>query len=404
MKRLTFAFVIVLSLFVLGGCDKLLEGFFPEDTDSGEFYDGDADYSVAVSIEYNFDLIAQGFGPGNTGGIYSPIVAAFIPFYDSYDGGYEIDRNGIQYVTLWQNTFREDSDMQDSRTTVEFDTWNYSTYKVLVWFDDYPDTDPGIDVAPVEPGTLAIRNDTGEYWVDFRSMNPQNAGIQMSCRVGATSVINVQQLTADPYADYGTGGMAPYASIYNDVGSSIAQSAQTYFYGYNSYDPDGWINEWNWTIKDQYNSVIATWSGPDFPFTFTTIGSYYISLVVTDNQGVQSPEQLFSVYVYANSGGTEVSYDNTFGVLTVNGIQDYTFNADAPGQYLIYWEDSFQNSGSFTYTADVGVAIPAYFPEYTDSGYLTPLSIYVEYAQTITVRVNPIWATGTCTLWVNRIQ
>ena len=402
MKRLTFAFVIVLSLFVLGGCDKLLEGFFPEDTDSGEFT-GDADYSVAVSIEYDFNLIGQRFG--NMGGTNAPIVAAFIPFYDSYDGGYQIDRNGIQYVTLWQNTFREDTDGQDSRTTVEFDTWNYSTYKVLVWFDANNNNDPGIDVAPIEAGTLAIRNDSGDYWVDFRSMNPQNAGIQMSCRIGSTSIINVQQLTSDPYADYGTGGMAPYASIYNDVGSSIEQNVQSWFYGYNSNDPDGWINEWNWTIKDQFNSIIASGSGPDFPFTFTTVGSYTVSLVVTDNQGVQSPEQLFSVYVYANSGGTEVLFVN-FGDITVTQptISPLSFEVTSPGEYLIYWEDSYQNSGTTTYTADVGVNSPGYFEAYVDSGYLNPVSIYVSTPRWVTINVNPIWSGGTCKVWVTRIQ
>jgi hypothetical protein len=236
-------------------------------------------------------------------------------------------------------------------------------------------------------------------------MNPQNAGIQMSCRVGAMSVINVQQLTADPYADYGTGGQAPYAMIYNDVGSSIAQNVQTYFYGYNSYDPDGWINEWNWTIKDQFNSLIATGFGPDFPFTFAAAGSYTISLVVKDNQGVESPESLFPVYVYINAGGTEAPFLD-FGQITVTqpALYPISFQVIDPGEYLIYWEDSYQNSGTTTYTADVGVNCPGYFEEYVDSGYLYPMSIYVATPQWVTININPIWSGGTCTVRITRVQ
>lgn len=415
MKRLTFAFVIVLALFVLGGCDKLLEGFFPEDTDSGQNSGGGgsgADYSVAVSIEYDFNLISNGFGP-STSSTAVPIVAAFIPFTTSYDGSYQVDRNGIQYKTLYQNTFREDTDGQDSRTTVTFDTWNYSTYKVLVWFDVNRNNDPGIDVAPVEPGTLAIQNGNGNYWVDFRTMNPQNAGIQMSCRVGFNSIINVQQLTADPYATYAPGGMPPNAVIYSETGNNVAQNSTVNFNSYSSYATDGWITGWEWTITDQYNYIIYGY-GPEISNTFSTIGPYEIKLRVKDNkESWSSWTAPYNLYVYQLAGGTTE-------VTVYDYYADYQVTTDIPislvdaGEYFIHWEDSYQNSTSPianpTYTGDMSVSafdsIGNPFFQNTDSAYTYPISIYVASAQTITIRVDPsVYSTpGTCRVWITKFQ
>jgi len=50
MKRLTFAFVIVLSLFIVGGCDPLLEAFFPEDV-------LEEDFSYGTTVIYDWGLV-----------------------------------------------------------------------------------------------------------------------------------------------------------------------------------------------------------------------------------------------------------------------------------------------------------------------------------------------------------
>jgi len=417
MKRLTFAFVIVLSLFVLGGCDQLLEGFFPYDTDTEQSIRGDAEYSVAVSIEYDFDLIAQGFGPGNTGDTTNaPIMVAFIPFIDSYDGSYQIDRNGIQLTTLWQNTFREDNDDQDFRTTVEFNTWNYATYKVLVWFDDNKDEDPGIDSAMVEPGTLAIQNESGDYWVDFRSMNPQNAGVQMSCRVGWDSDINVDQLTADPYADYGTGGSAPIAMIYSDAGNNVQQNTIVYFNSYSSYDPDNdWLEGWEWAITDQYSTTLFTSMSPEISYTFGITGPYQIKLRVKDNKSNWSAWTApYDLYVSPVVTGTETTIWEYYFDTSISGVEtivptDYYFPT---GQYTIHWEDGYEQASGSNYTLDALVTcFDTYNPvdvllSYADSGYTYPTSMYLYSDKYLSIKITPYSAgsTGTCRVWITQIQ
>ncbi|MFH2113473.1 MAG: PKD domain-containing protein [Spirochaetota bacterium] len=402
MKRFNLL-IIAAALFsiVLGGCDMLLESVFPEVT----IGTGDSNFSVAVNIEYDFDLITEGFGPGNNVNSI-PIVAAFIPFYDSYDGTYEIDSGGIQYVTLWQNTFREDSDGQDNRTTVEFDTWNYSTYKVLVWFDSNQDQDPNIDTV-IEPGTLAVRNDNDDYWVDFRYMNPQNAGIRMAARIGASSDINVDQLTANPYADYGSGGTVPIAWVYSDVGDSVAQNSEVWFYSYDSEDQDGWIVEREWAIYDT-DYKIATGNGPEIVHFFTAIGLYHIELRVKDNQGNWSDWVVFDLDVYSGSGGTtEVVYYDT-GIVDIQSLSFVDVYLDTAGEYVVHWEDSYEPDGS-SYSGDVTVSVSDtsysyYYFTNVDSGYSYPKPIYVSLPQMVRISIDPYYSPGTCRVWITRME
>jgi hypothetical protein len=405
MKRFNLL-IIAVALFsiVLGGCDMILESVFPEVT----IGTGDSDFSIAVTVEYEFNLVAQGFGPRSD--INSiPIFAAFIPFYDNPDGSFQVDLDGIKYVDLWQDTFQNDGDGQDYRTTVEFNTWNNSTYKVLVWFDSNEDEDPNID-GVIEPGTLAIRNDNGNYWVDFRYMNPQNAGIQMAARVSATSAINVEQLTANPYGNFGSDGEAPYAWINSNGGNAATQNSEVRFDSYGSWDNDtnGWITAWNWVIEDIDGNPIAYGNGPEISHSFTDLGLYSITLKVQDNQGKWSLEEAFEIYVYPNAGMTEgipieLSTNFISGSITEEVILD-------GGLYRIYWEDSYESSGDVTYTGDVvvsayGALEPYYYFYDVDSGYYYPQTFYVSEPQIVYIDMYPYFATspGTFKIWINRL-
>ncbi|OHD22301.1 MAG: hypothetical protein A2Y38_00690 [Spirochaetes bacterium GWB1_59_5] len=406
MKRLTFAFVIVLSLFVLGGCDKLLEGFFPEDTDSDQNGGGTADYSVAVTVEYDQNLLLPpyNFGPGSiTNDTNPPIIVAFIPFIDSFDGNYQIDWNGIVKTKLWENTFTEDTDGQRYTTTVEFSTWKYSTYKVLVWFDESND-ESWEQYAVYDKGTLAIRNNSNDYWVDFRNMNPQNAGIQMNCRVGPSSMINTEQLTADPYAVYASGGVYPYVYINSSMGNNVLVNSEVYLDSYGSGDTDGWITSTSWSITNPNGSNVFNGYGQYVSFYPDTVGPYLITLTATDNQGNVS-SATYNLTIYAavsipvtDVGGTDT---NTINVLVVS---DYRFYISTPGNYLINWEDSYQNGTPGFYTGDITASYIDSYGNYlftdVDSAYLSPQPVYVDSAQYITIRVNPYYSAGTCHIWI----
>lgn len=407
MKRLTFAFVIVLSLFVLGGCDKLLEGFFPEDTDSGEIIEGDADYSVAVSIEYDRSLANDwNFGPGNTSVVYSPIRVAFIPFYDSYNG-FAIDYDGIEYVTLWTNSFTEDTDGDQYRTTVEFNTWNYSTYKVLAWYDHAGDDNNLLcDEYDEDPGMLATINSSSDYWVDFRTMNPQNAGIQMNCQVGPGSEINFDQLTANPYAVYAAGGLYPYVYINSSYGNSAPVNTTVSLDSYGSGDSDGWITSSSWSITDPNSLNVLTGYGQYISYYFDTLGTYTVILTVTDNQGnVTSATHYLSVYATASIPLTVMPGTDTYEI-DVQVVSDYQFYISTPGYYYINWEDLYQNSGAVAYTGDMAVSAydstNNFYFQNVDSGYLEPFSIYVGDAQAVTIRIDPtVYSNpGTCRVWI----
>jgi len=401
MKRvIPFALTAILSMFTLGSCDKLLEAFFPEET-LGDTSSG-TDYSIAVTVEYDYSLISQGFGPGNTSSTTSrPIQVALVPFYETPDG-FKVDEGGIILYPspLWQNTFREDGDGDEYATTVYFDVYNYSTYKVLVWLDS--DNDEWTSEEQDEHGVLVYR-DNGDYWIDFRTQNPRNAGVDMGCFLSGSSSINWDQVGANPYATYETGiGSVPIASIYTDLGSYVAQNTELWFYPYQSNDSDGWIDSYKWEFYDLSDQLVASYGSTEVVYTYMLPGTYRVKLYVKDNnQNESNVDYWVTVYEVAG-GGTEIVYWDSYTIDVLN-ITDYPIWIDTAGQYTVHWEDSLDSSGSMTYTADVAVASPGYF-DYQDSGYSSPQVIYVGSAGSITISVNPIWSLGTCRVWITRIQ
>ncbi len=194
MKRLTFAFIIVLSLFVLGGCDQLLEAFFPYDTYTDKSVSGDADYSVAVSINYASELSGYMVAGGK-------IMVALIPFNQSNNSGISVYSSGIIRETLSQADFEDDSDGRDSSTTVTFTTWMASMYKVLVWVDEDSDEHFIYEYDPyastTEPAAFAFTTDSYEEWVDLSYVQPQSAGIDMVASITSYSFVDTSDFNSN---------------------------------------------------------------------------------------------------------------------------------------------------------------------------------------------------------------
>jgi len=309
MKRLTFAFVIVLSIFVLGGCDQLLEAFFPYDTDTDKSLSGDADYTVSVAVNYASDL--EDYMKYNGGSI----MVALIPFSETYDG-IALNQSGIDRMQLNQDDFENDDDGRDYLTTVTFTTLYPAIYKVLVWVDQDADQHFIFEYDPYaaysEPAVFASTTDLYEDWIYLSYVQPQSAGIDMSCNITMASIVFIHDFSYDSYEE-------PY-------------------------------------VEPQINTIIM--------------------------------------------GDTDTY------TIDVQQISDFQFYISTPGYYYINWEDSYEKSGAVSYTGDMSVS--AYDSENTfyfqnkDSGYLDPVSIYVSYAQSVTIRVDPMYynAPGTCRIWI----
>lgn len=391
--------LVVLSL---GGCDKILEQFYPEVT--VEAWAQQEDYSIGVTVEYSASFTPSTFSDAK------PICVALIPFYETYDG-FEVDQSSIMVQTLTPDSFRTDGgepDGFDRKTTVYFDTWSYSTYRVLVWSD--ADNDAWIridDNSANEYGVIALETETARNYLDFRFSNPAGAGADMSCIIEPTSVINVAQLTANPYATYTQGvGSPPVAYIYSEFGNNVPLNQEVWFRDYGSYDPDSddWINSYAWVITDNYGAEIAWGSGNSIGYSFTTGGSYTVKLKVYDKNGNASDWATYPVWAY----NAQLVWDS--GTAYLSAQQDWAVWISDPGYYKIYWEDSYSQAAGSSYTVDIKVSCfdefsNSYFVD-ADSGYTEIREIYVDHAQNITLRINPFFDgyTGTYRIWVNSVQ
>jgi len=399
MKRvMPFALVAMLSMFTLGSCDKLLETFFPEET-LGSNTSG-AEYSIAVDILYDRDLSVNGFGAEGAYGAV-PIKVALVPFDETYNG-FTVDESQIDKLTLWKDTFANDEYGDDFTTRVTFTVNRYCTYKVLVWFDENPLVDWPYDAGRifVDPGTLAYR-DNNDYWVDFRYDNPRNAGIEMSSFISYTSVINTNQLEANPYAVQETGGGIPTVAIYNAENGSIETNTTSYFYPTDFIDPDGgWDAGYSWVLyKWNYNAgaydiFIASGTSSYFEYMPTVPDEYFmLTLVVTDSQGDTSATVSYYFSVYTGA----VSYTPIFQIYDGSimvGLEDtHYYTIPTEGVYYIRWENAYESSNG-SYTAPMSVSV------YDDSsgsllfenyyyGYSSPISGYFPQGQILRIVVTP---------------
>lgn len=71
---------------------------------------------------------------------------------------------------------------------------------------------------------------------------------------------------------------------------------KTWFYGYNSYDPDGWIVSYEWDFGDRTNG-----SGVNISHIYITPGNYSVTLTVTDNCGATDQDIAWAIVIEPNN-------------------------------------------------------------------------------------------------------
>lgn len=95
MKGLTFTLVIALSMFVLGGCDQLLEAFFPEDII-------EEDFSYGAEIVYDWVLVDL-----NTTTTLNYYITTPGTYYINWEDSY--DNSGLVTYTCDVELYASDS-------------------------------------------------------------------------------------------------------------------------------------------------------------------------------------------------------------------------------------------------------------------------------------------------------
>jgi PKD repeat protein/DNA-binding transcriptional ArsR family regulator len=152
----------------------------------------------------------------------------------------------------------------------------------------------------------------------------------------------------------GGGGEIPPAGPQNNYPIADASAGEPYhgfvnseitFDGSKSYDSDGNITKWFWVFGDNTNGT-----GKVVQHTFSKVGTYTITLTVTDNEGTADTDTTFCVIMQPNRPPTTPTITGpTNG--TKNTMYTYTaVSTDADNdtlQYTFNWGDGNTTTTSF---------------------------------------------------------
>lgn len=193
-----------------------------------------------------------------------------------------------------------------------------------------------------------------------------------------------------------------------DAMSGVRVNQAVTFNGTRSSDPDGTISTYSWTISGQPGTL----NGPTPSFTFTTAGTYTVSLTVTDNRGGQNSTSITvvvsnsfnkvypQVFYRGTSNGwattlMELSANNTWTkTITVPSSGSQAFKFDIYGDWRLNFGDTNvdriadQDGANIAFPAGGGIFVVSFNDStrrYTitpQGGNLPPVAI-VAAAQTI---------------------
>ncbi len=158
----------------------------------------------------------------------------------------------------------------------------------LTWFEwTVDDTDKVTFTSAVTEGTaqeaglVSARFDyTGEYKIQLRVRDTRNAWSSTVDLDSQLTVLVQQAPTAKAYA-----------KLCDDPNFSTSMRVEAgttaCFDGSLSSDPDGTISEYRWYVQELggQSANFAVGSSPSSSYTFTQTGTYYVSLIVVDNEG-----------------------------------------------------------------------------------------------------------------------
>lgn len=166
------------------------------------------------------------------------------------------------------------------------------------------------------PDDYHVYNSPGNYSMTLTVLDSDQG-------LTATTSLNV---TVVPRPD-----LPPVASFYYYPSAPSAGSS-VYFYGYYSYDPDGYIVSYQWNFGDG-SSLNTTGCCP--VHAFAAVGNYTVSLTVTDNAGL-----------------TGTMNATIIVVPDVPPVADFVWSPTVPSTN----ETVFFNAGYFTYDPDGYIA------------------------------------------------
>ena len=97
--------------------------------------------------------------------------------------------------------------------------------------------------------------------------------------------------------DQASDNIAPVAVIDVSPSTTVRVGTQVTFSGINSYDSDGSITEYNWNQLSGEETFSFNNEASSFIVTPTKEGVYQFTLIVTDNEGVDSEFETKSIKV-----------------------------------------------------------------------------------------------------------
>ena len=117
------------------------------------------------------------------------------------------------------------------------------------------------------------------------------------------------------------------------------------FNGSLSTDPDGYLTDWSWDYGDGTNG-----SGERTTHIYLHVGTYTVTLTVTDNKDATDNDTVRVIITTANNPPTKPVVNGTTSG-TKNKMYTYTVQSSDPEndflQYIITWGDGTQNTSNF---------------------------------------------------------
>lgn len=252
-------------------------------------------------------------------------------------------------------------------------TWSQPVYVTQVKLYDRPNSDDrvtagtltftdGSSTSTVPVGALANNGTATTVSFDERKVT----SVRFLVDTVASTTHNVGLAEIEVYGTTGqTVNLTPIANAGNAFSATVASLVG--LNGSGSYDPDGSIASWTWTVVSQpVGSAItltdATKSTPSF--TPVVVGSYTFQLIVTDNSGAPSPASTVKVTVTApvpNQAPTADAGQNSVGVVnslvTLNG----SASKDSDGTIASYQWTVVSSPAAVT-LANASTANPTFTP------------------------------------------
>jgi len=215
---------------------------------------------------------------------------------------------------------------------VEPDTWGFSKKisNTMGYVTAAAYFSPGIPIGIDGSGTLATVtfNVVGEGLTLLDLVNTKiNTLIE-------GNVVPIEHTAEDGLFDNRVANAPPTASFM--VTPSVGAESDVITFDASASHDDGWIQEYSWDFGDQ-----TTATGKIAEHTYMIVGTYLITLTVTDNEGVTDSAQYTLEILSWMEGGhfPDLVGDMAWPETSVNPNEDKSFNEKQLGDSLTLWAE-----------------------------------------------------------------